>query len=340
VGETIKEAETMNRRVFRGAGAVAIATLALAAWAAPAGATPAPRLLAEYEPLTYFHPAESFLPTKVQSFVADSDLEQLVGGTWVVADPDPEPGSLPAAGGASWRLNQTACSPAAALGGLACYGPASNQGSGGPAVYGRVAHDGDRIVLQYWYFYYDDVYSYPFAPAGSLWQAHEGDWEVVNVVLSADEQPLSVAYSQHCLGQQRQWADTTRLSDTHPVVYVALGSHANYFEPGVHQFNSACVPLQVQGLLRSFGLPQPADVTSAEGPTAGPNVGDAAVMPVHQIDEDSPSWMSFPGTWGEQQFLHAPSPIGTVPFGTSPQGPEFHDVWAHPLATIAGWPAG
>jgi hypothetical protein len=325
---------------FRSAAAAAIATIALAAWATPAGASPAPRLLAEFEPVAHFDPAESFLPTKIQSFVADSDLEQLVAGSWVVADPDPQPGDLPVGGGAVWRLNQSSCSPNLALGGLACYGPASDEGSGGPTVYGRVADDGGRIVLQYWYFYYDDVYSYPFAPPGSLWQAHEGDWEVVNVVLSPDEQPLSVAYSQHCLGQRRQWADTTRVEETHPVVYVALGSHANYFEPGLHPFNSACVPSQVQGLLRSLGLPQPADVTSDAGPSAGPNVGDAAVMPIHPIDDDSPSWMSFPGTWGEQQFLHAPPPIGTVPFGASPQGPEFHDVWAHPLATIASWPAG
>ena len=331
----------MNARLRRGAAALAIVSLALAAWAAPAGATPAPRLLAEYEPVSHFDPSERFLPTKVQSFVADSDLEQLVGGRWVVADPAPDPGDLPVTGGTSWRLNQTSCSPASDLGGLACYGAAADQGSGGPAVYGRVAHDGDRIVLQYWYFYYDDVYSYPFAPPGSLWQAHEGDWEVVNVVLSSDEQPLFVAYSQHCLGQQRPWAATPQLGDTHPVVYVALGSHANYFSPGLHPFNSMCVPLQVQLLLRGLGLPQPADVASDGGPSAGPNdVGDGAVMPIHQIDDDTPSWMSFPGTWGEQQFLHAPPPIGTVPFGASPQGPAFHDVWAHPLATIAGWPAG
>jgi hypothetical protein len=330
----------MNVRLIRTAGAVIIATLALAAWAAPAGATPAPSLLAEYEPVTFFDPAESFLPTKVQSFVADSELEQLVGGSWVVADPDPEPGDLPSSGGPNWRLNQSPCSPASDLGGLACYGPASEQGSGGLSVYGRVAPKSDRIVLQYWYFYYDDVYSYPFAPPGSFWQAHEGDWEVVNVVLSSDERPLSVAYSQHCLGEERPWAALKPVDETHPVVYVALGSHANYFEPGVHPFHSACVPILVQTLLQGLGLPQPADVVSDGGPSAGPNVGDGSVMTIHQIDEDSPAWMSFPGTWGEQQFLHAPQPIGTVPSGTSPQGPEFHAVWVHPLATIAGWHAG
>jgi hypothetical protein len=330
----------MKGRLCRCAAALAIASLAVVSLAAPAGATPAPQLLAEYEPVSHFHPSERFLPTKVQSFVADSDLEQLVGGNWVVADPEPGPGNLPDTGGTTWRLNETSCAPASALGGLACYGTAADQGGGGPGVYGRVLHESDRIVLQYWYFYYDDVYSYPFAPPGSLWQAHEGDWEVVNVVLSAEEQPLLVAYSQHCLGQQRQWGTTNRLDGTHPVVYVALGSHANYFDPGLHPFNPMCVPTQVKNLLSFLGLPPPADVASDDGPIAGPNVGNGTVMPIHQIDDDSPSWMSFAGTWGEQQFLHAPPPIGTVPFGTSPQGPRFHDVWADPIATIAGWPAG
>jgi hypothetical protein len=320
----------MRGRSARSVGALALACCAFALSAAPGGATPAPQLLATYEPVIRLHPAEAFAPTKVQSFISDSDLEQLSGGTWTLVDPDPEPGDLPSSG--AWRLNQDSCSPAMPLGGLACYSAAGEEGSGGPAVYGRVAHDGDRIVLQYWYFYYDDVYSYPFAPSGAFWQAHEGDWEVVNVVLSEDEEPLSVGYSQHCLGQRRAWSDTDRVDGTHPIVYVALGSHANYFTPGLHQLNPLCVPAQVTAILDGFHLPPPADVVS----------GDGAVVSttIHQIEDDHPEWVSFPGFWGEFQYFHAPAPIGTVPFGTAPQGPAFHGVWIHPLATLASWPAG
>jgi hypothetical protein len=332
----------MNGRLLRSAVVLALACAVVAAWASPGGATPSPRLLELYQPVTYFHPDESFLPTKVQSFIVDSDLERFTNGAWTLVDANPGPGDLPDTGGTTWRLNQDSCSPATALGGLACYAAAGDQGSGGLAVYGRVAHDGDRIVLQYWYFYYDDFYSYPFAPVGALWQAHEGDWEVVNVVLSDDEQPLSVAYSQHCLGQRRVWSDTTRFDDTHPIVYVALGSHSNYFTPGLHQFNLHCVPLQVLGLLQSFNppLPPPADVVSGDGPSAGPSAAGTRVTPIHQIDDGHPSWVTFPGTWGELQYLHAPAPIGTIAFETSPTGPAFHSVWTHPLATIATWPQG
>src|SRR5438093_6239807 len=177
----------MRDRLIRCAVALA-ACAALCATAAPArSATPPSRLLATYQPLTQFDPLESFRPTKVQSFIADSDLERLVApGTWSVVDTDPEPGDLPGPGTGIWRLNQDSCTPASSIGGLACYAQAGNEGSGGSAVYGRVVHQDDKIVLQYWYFYYDDVYSYQY-PSNFIWQAHEGDWEVVNVVLSDDE---------------------------------------------------------------------------------------------------------------------------------------------------------
>jgi hypothetical protein len=44
----------------------------------------------------------------------------------------------------------------------------------------------------------------------------------------------------------------------------------------------------------------------------------------------------------EAQFFRIPSPIGpgTVPFGTSPVGPSFHDSWVDPLGTIAGYAVG
>src|SRR6267142_4480712 len=260
----------MSQRSFRRAVALSATCAAFFAVAGPVHAgLPDPRLLAMYEPVTQFDPQEKFLPTNVESFITDAQLEQLSGGTWTIANADPGPGDLPGAGSGTWRLNQGSCSPAAPLGGLSCYAASWDAGSGGPLVYGRVAHAGDQTVLQYWYFYYDDVYSYPFVPAGLLWQAHEGDWEVVNVVLSANDEPQFVGYSQHCLGQRRDWSTTPRVDGTHPIVHVALGSHANYFSTGLHPFNLACVPVQVQAILGQLGLPMPADVVGA-GDTLGP----------------------------------------------------------------------
>ena len=325
------------RPVYRLAAVVVACSALFVAVEAGRAATPPARLLATYEPVTHFDPQERFLPTGIQSFVADGDLERLVApGTWALVDPEPEPGDLPGPGSGIWRLNQDSCTPAAALGGLDCYAAAWGEGSGGPTVYGRVARQDDRIVLQYWYFYYDDVYSYQYPPSDLIWQAHEGDWEVINVVLSDEEQPLSVGYSQHCRGELRSWDDTTRFEDgTHPIVHVAVGSHANYFEAGVHPLSTACIPLAVLDFFRRNGLPLPNDYAFDGGAVAGPPEAGEAVMPIHKIGDDGPAWVSFAGFWGELQYFHAPGI--TAALGTSPVGPAYHSVWVDPLGTLATW---
>jgi hypothetical protein len=318
----------------RGAVAIVTACAAFGVAAGSAAATPDSRLLATYQPATQLDPLESFRPSSVQSFIADASLEQPVtSSTWSVVDPDPEPGDLPGAG--VFRLNQESCSPAAPLGGLACYAAAANEGSGGPVVYGRVAHEDDRIVLQYWYFYYDDVYSYLYPPRDFIWQAHEGDWEVVNVVLSGEEEPLFTGYSQHCTGERRSWANTPRLDGTHPLVHVAIGSHANYFTAGVHPIDTACIPPPALDFFRRARLPLPVDY-AFEGELSGPPGIDGPATPIHKIGDGGAPWVDFAGFWGELQYFHA-APIGTFALGTSPVGPAFHSVWGDPLGTLATW---
>ena len=88
------------QRLFSRAVAIAAVGLvfAVVVGTAPA-ATPAPRLLAMYEPVMHFDPLEKFRPASVQSFIADSDLERLTApNTWSLVDSAPEPGDLPAAG--------------------------------------------------------------------------------------------------------------------------------------------------------------------------------------------------------------------------------------------------
>ena len=308
---------------------VAAATLAALSPANAAAAQPPAKLLAKFQPALLFHPGEEFRPTSVESFVDDSVLEAATSPTsWVPVDSNPTADSLPTSSPPVWRLNQQPCFAGADLGDLACY-VAGAAGAPSGTMYGRVVRDGDQIVLQYWLFYYDDVYRYPFLPLGAIWQSHEGDWEVVNVVLSGKRKPLFVGYSQHCSGTTRSWAETPRSKGQHPTVFVALGSHANYFEPGVHEIDRACLPAQVIAFFVQAGLPFPADAVT-EGPGSGQTT-------IERVGEDGPPWLAFPGFWGELQYFHAPPPVGTVPFGTAPVGPAFHAVWQRPLATLATW---
>src|SRR5438034_7750054 len=150
-------------------------------------ASPDAQLLRDYQPVLVLHPAEAFQPTKIQPFVAASQLERFIGTSrsqlpldryWTVVDRHPGPGELPpSTPGVFYRLNQVGCSAAAPLAGESCYANAWSTGSGGDAVYGRVARTDDRIVLQYWLFYYDNPLLLPQTPVGTFGQSHEGDWE-------------------------------------------------------------------------------------------------------------------------------------------------------------------
>jgi hypothetical protein len=310
----VKEAK-MQAAVRRVAAIVATLVFLVGPGTAQA-ANPA-KLLAKYQPVTVFDARETLRPAGADAFVAGARLQTVAG--------------VPA-------LNFTACSPPAGLAAVDCYAAAA---SGAPSVvYGRIVKDGRATVLQYWYFYFHNFYSYEYPPSNLLWQAHEGDWEVVNVVLSPGKRPRHVGYSQHCDGEVRRWSETPRWRVHHPIVYVAIGSHANYFEAGAHPIDARCLPPQV---LPFFGppprLPFPNDV-AGEGPAAGPARFGGDVTAIERIgDPSDPAWVAFPGIWGELQYFRHPA-VGTVPLGLSPVGPAFHDVWREPVDTLERWAAG
>src|SRR5687768_17482043 len=108
-----------------------------------------------------------------------------------------------------------------------------------PVYYGRVARWQDVQgnnwkSLQYHFFYaFND-----WRLAANGINHHEGDWEMVAVYLKDDE-PYSVLFSQHGSGAMELWKNVRCVKDkngndtTHPLIYVALGSHANYSRPQV-----------------------------------------------------------------------------------------------------------
>jgi hypothetical protein len=81
----------------------------------------------------------------------------------------------------------------------------------------------------------------------------------------------------------------------------------------------------------------PLDVVAAPASSLGPGT-----TTVERITANAPRWLRFPGTWGEDQYVNIPAPVGPgiVLLGTSPVGPHAHDVWVDPLGTISGYPVG
>ena len=245
----------MSTRILRGVAALgAVLVLSVAAPGTAGAANVDRTLLDMYQPVTYLDPVEQFGPASVQSFVADADLEQFNTGSWVLVDAESrarpaarsrhrrvasEPGLMHSHGGARRARVLRGCGATREPEPASCT----------DTLHGFTG----AIVLEYWFFYYDDVYSYTYPPSDFIWQAHEGDWEAVNVVLSEDEQPQFVGYSQHCLGQRRAWSSTPLLG-THPIVYVAIGSHANYFAAGIHPINVQCIPPPAIAFLQAVHL--------------------------------------------------------------------------------------
>ena len=124
-----------------------------------------------------------------------------------------------------------------------------------PVYYGRVLCQQDKdknqwTILQYHFFYaFND-----WRLAANGMNHHEGDWEMTAVYLKNDV-PYAVLFSQHGAGNIEKWETATKAVDkrgnvtTHPVVYVALGSHANYGRHEVIRSPSMYKPGRLQRFL-------------------------------------------------------------------------------------------
>ena len=165
-----------------------------------------------------------------------------------------------------------------------------------PAVYAHVAADPGfpgRLALQYWLFYaYND------------WNnLHEGDWEMIQVVFEAGDarealgrEPTSIGYSQHEGAEEAEWGgDTLELVDgTHPVVYPAGGSHANFYEEALFLGSSAEQGVGCDDTTGPTRVIRPTVVTIPSDPEEA-----RAALP----------WIDFQGRWGELRpaFFNGPT---------------------------------
>jgi hypothetical protein len=165
-------------------------------------------------------------------------------------------------------------------------------------IYGRAVEANGRLWLQYWFWYFYNDYQLALG-AGT----HEGDWEMIQLRIHQDrEEPDVAVYAQHRHGEKRNWEGVEKVdgSPDTPVVYVARGSHASYFESGFHQ---------TEGWY---------DV--ADGKRKSPALELEIVKHVEH------AWMGWPGRWGDT----APSDHGTGIEQSSPTGPGTKKHWRNP----------
>jgi hypothetical protein len=178
-----------------------------------------------------------------------------------------------------------------------------------PTAYARVVRESshpDELALQYWFFYVFNDFN----------DKHEGDWEMIQLDFPAataahalETKPAEVGYSQHEGAESAHWGDQKLLlvDGTHPVVYPALGSHANYY--GSHLY-----------LGRSSAQGVGCDDTTGPSRELRPSVAfvpsdKAAYLRAYP-------WLGFIGHWGEQHSG----------FYNGPTGPNTKQQWTQPIA--------
>ena len=183
-----------------------------------------------------------------------------------------------------------------------------------PTAYAHVATDPEHsgwLALQYWLFYaYND------------WNnLHEGDWEMIQLVFDAANArdalvrpPTTVGYSQHEGAEKAEWgSDKLHLVDgTHPLVYPAAGSHANFFGEGLFLGSSAAQGVGCDNTTGPHYDLRPTVVTIPSDPD--------------QARAEFP-WIDFQGRWGELQPA----------FFNGPTGPNLKTQWTAPIQWAQDW---
>jgi hypothetical protein len=165
-----------------------------------------------------------------------------------------------------------------------------------PVLYGRRAGP----WLQYWMLFATNDQDRGLLGTGR----HEGDWEVVQYRLRSGR-IVQAVYAQHA-GAESCGSAGLRRARGRPVVFLARGSHAAYFRPG----------------LRDRTWPDPNDEADGRGRRMRPRVV--------RVSEERPPWMTYDGRWGATRAGWVPGEMD------APRGPAFQgERWTDPDAWAA-----
>jgi hypothetical protein len=156
-------------------------------------------------------------------------------------------------------------------------------------------YPGAAYDVQVWTFYaYNDFF-------GSI--NHEADWEHITISVSSDLRPVSVYFASHSAGERFNDPAQLRWSGrTHPIGYVADGSHAIYATAGAH----------------ASPVPGVSDHCYDGGPVWNTWANFVNLGERGRIMNDQRAWARYDGRWGE---------VGTVEDTSGPVGPMYSGRW-------------
>jgi hypothetical protein len=194
-----------------------------------------------------------------------------------------------------------------------------------------------HVMVEYWFFYSFDDFA----------NRHEGDWEWIGV--EAEKKPffespnaIRVFYSQHEGGGWRDWSEVMAGRDRRgdsPIVFVARGSHANYFTPRKLPAAPTVQAVCKRKLRRTVclvghdSLTQPSFVlepatTTSTSPSMGN--GPSATYRLEPYPSDA-----YSGAYGPGNYI--PTPVwsaGRWLKGLGPFAPQCKSEFDHPVTAF------
>ena len=268
-------------------------------------------LAAKFKPILYLHQDEKYKPQEIQVVLDTADLYR--DNTLIQSTPPALSPTLLASSTASdYKLD---------LDGdvFIEQSPITNETYKNTA-YAHITKDENHIVLQYWFFYYFND-----------WEGgpdHEGDWEFIQLIFPADKTvqeiidqdtpPDDAVYSAHLGGYRASWS-TVEKDSVRPIVYVAKGSHANYFRKGICDLTT----------------PRGSGVDEVQPQNDPPKVINSQPI-IGPVDNTTFNWLLFGGKWGGDTFSSPDSPLSQATILTGERKWDMPIAWAE--SRISGFP--
>ncbi len=241
-------------------------------------------LAQQYAPILYFEQNEKCYPVDVSYALDNSELYQIGNPTPILTDLNAS--NIAGYTSAGYYLdNQKGTVDDNGI--IDDY--QSKMNALGYMVYAHVDSSGSSTIIQYWFYY-------AFNP-GDM-NRHEGDWEMIQVVIS-NGQPTEAMFSQHYSGQRAMWNQVDHEGDNIKD-YVARGSHANYFRSYSGKFGLASDSVGSNGKIL-----RPAD---------------------YKIELlDTQGWLQFAGHWGWAGGDRGQAVESSMLGAAGPQGPMYRE---------------
>jgi len=203
-----------------------------------------------------------------------------------------------------------------------------------------------HVALQYYLHFFADEWGVH----GAGGHRHEGDWELLQVLLDDTLVPYRLTATQQVQlaqdggvagGASIDWDASERMDETHPVVYAGAGGHSLYFEPGATAYGS--------GTEWHDGLGDwaaPATEASYLVTTDYPDILPLWLEALPRLSEaEGATWLRYAGLWGQAAFPAGPDDSPTPSTRNGALGPVFlgntsdassptgvRSVWGDPYA--------